>query len=67
VLKRKAEREAVERRLTALRDAADSIPDEPPTDAMLDLYNGVREAVRAGWTTPGALAPARQRRAARPL
>lgn len=46
VTRRRDERDGYERRLQAARDAADAVPDDVPTDAMLDFYNAFSAAIK---------------------
>ncbi len=43
-----ADRDAADERVRQLQEALAAIPAEPPTDAMLDVFNGLARAVQAG-------------------
>jgi hypothetical protein len=42
------ERQTHQQRVRELREALAAEPDDPPTDAMLDIYNAMARAVRGG-------------------
>ncbi len=43
-----ADRDAAAERVRSLQETLAAVPAEPPTDAMLDVYNSLAQAIRAG-------------------
>jgi len=67
LVKRRPDRERAERRVAAVRDAIAAVPEDAPTDAMLDFYNALTDAVRGRLDRAGRDSMARVNEALRDL